>query len=132
MSVSKKVLVLGFVWIMLGCSVYNNEYGFITTSVKLGSKSFNIKAIPPETTKILVSVSGEGLASPIEFELNQSDNRKLIKDVPIGNKNVSAKAFDLQEQILAEGSETVLIKPNQNNVIELVLESKVIKNKVSL
>jgi len=102
---------------------FNGNYGYMTTAVKFPANSFSLKVIPDDTVKISVEVSGVGLEEKINFDLTKENNRKILTEVPVGKKNIEAKAFSVSGVILAQGSSEAEIIANQNTVAEIELKT---------
>lgn len=118
------VLLLGTSWFIIpNCSVFHSGgYGYITTSVRFPQKGYSIKVIPEGTKVVSVEVTGVGLTSSIKFDLTDSEFRRVVKDVPIGQKFVSAVAKNATGKILAAGQNSVEVLANVNNVVEVDLK----------
>jgi len=119
----KTILAFMFGIPLISCSIFgNNNYGFMRASVKFPDRSFNIKVIPDNTSIILVKVAGEGLTEPILFELNRNNTSKLLRNVPEGNKEVNASAFDDNGHVIAKGQNSVNVIAQQLNTVEVELK----------
>lgn len=106
------------------CAFNNINSGSFYMRVKFPeNNAFSIKAIPDNTSSILVRVDGDGIEAkkPITFELTKDDNVKLINLVPVGYKSVNVTAIDSQGVALATGSSTVDVKENTVNKVEVEL-----------
>ncbi|GIW22239.1 MAG: hypothetical protein KatS3mg068_1246 [Candidatus Sericytochromatia bacterium] len=120
--IRKKILALIFGIPLISCSILDNNYGFMRASVKFPERAFNIKVIPDNTSVILVKVVGEGLNEPILFELDRNNTSKLLKNVPEGNKDVNASAFDEEGNVIAKGQNSVNVIAQQLNTVEVELK----------
>lgn len=119
-------------WNISNCAINipdTNHSGYIFTSVKFPNGKFSIKFIPEETKLILVTVSGTGLDAnkPITFDLSKDETTRVIGKVPEGDKLVKVKALDANNELVAEGQNTVNIIANKVNRVEVTL-NKVTKN----
>jgi hypothetical protein len=118
----KKIFILSLLSSIsfLGCSVFNNDYGYINMAVKFPDK-FKVMAIPSNTSVISVEVTGEGLVNPIKFDLSKNSNRKFLEKISIGNKNIIAIAKDDKGVILADGRNSIYVLAGRTNLVEVVL-----------
>lgn len=118
----KKIFILSLLSSIsfIGCSVFNNNYGYMSMSVKFPHK-FNVKAIPENTSLINVEVKGEGLTNSIVFDLTKSNNRKFLEKIAIGNKYINAIAKDDKGIILAKGSNSIYVLAGRTNLVEIIL-----------
>lgn len=110
----------------VGHNFFNS--GTFITSVRFPENSFHTKAIPNNTSSIVVKVEGSGIDfnSPIFFELTRENPRKVLNEVPEGSKKVSAKAYDSQGNFLAAGDNTVTIIAKKLNRVEVELKSQTV------
>ena len=107
------------------CSVFDNtgKYGYIMTSVRFPNGNFTIKQIPTDTNIISVEITGEGLPEPLKFNMTKEESSKIVNNIPIGNKKVTATSLDKDNKILAKGENTVDVKPNTFNMVEITLST---------
>lgn len=124
----KKFFLLTFLLMpsfgLFNCSKsFDGNYGYMTTAVRFPSNSFSLKVIPDDTVKISVEVSGTGLEEKISFELTKENNRKILTEVPVGEKNIEAKAFSATGVIIAQGSSVAEVIANKNTVAEIELKT---------
>lgn len=126
----RKLLLFGFfsliTWNISNCAINipdTSSSGYIFTSVKFPTGKFSIKVIPDETRIILVTVSGTGLDAnkPITFDLSKDETTRVIGKVPEGDKLVRVKALDANNELVAEGQNTVNIIANKVNRVEITL-----------
>lgn len=118
--------------VFFSCAISNNIKP--TSELALGVKfpqKFSIKTIPQETEKISIKISGQDLKDPVERSITRSDAGKVIfKDLPLGEKTVDIKAFDLKDNLLAQGSTSVKIEGGK--VTTAIVELQELLNKLQL
>ncbi len=108
------------------CSLNTFNQGSISVLVKFPENKFSVKAIPQNTSLILIRVTGLGIEEnkPISFELTKEKNSRILSAVPTGNKIVKASALDKNGNILAEGENQISIEGNKLNKLEVELKIK--------
>ena len=87
------------------------------------STPFAIQAIPSQTDSLRITVSGEGLSSPIAQTLTLKKGETTYThqlNLPIGKKEVQVTAYQ-GEQMLAQGNGSIRIIANQSTPLRLVL-----------
>lgn len=108
---------------VFSCTSDSQRYGYLATKVKFPENNkFSVKVIPPDTQIILVQIKGQGLSTPITFELSQELSTRIIDKVPQGQKSIFARAIDINSNVLSSGTTTIDIIPNFLNKAELTLE----------
>lgn len=87
---------------------------------------FHLQAIPAQTTRFQLEVSGSNLPEPIRASLNvdknQSTQTHTLKELPAGPKTVKVQALE-NDKVLAEASQQVEIKAGEVNRVELELKA---------
>ncbi|MFN8578447.1 MAG: hypothetical protein U0354_16580 [Candidatus Sericytochromatia bacterium] len=123
-NILKKSIIISIISMcFFACSYENTKYGYLATKVKFPDNThFSIKFVPEKTQIILVQIKGKGLNTPITFELSRNFTTRIIDTIPVGEKNITAKALDLSSKVLAIGGTTVNIIPNRLNKAELELK----------
>jgi hypothetical protein len=96
---------------LASCQPLSTGAGDLGLRVSFPTAAFQTKVIPTGTTKIEVSVSGEGMASPAHATLTPSAP-SLILRLPVGAKTVSATAFGADGKTLAKGSASATVPLN--------------------
>jgi len=104
------------------------------------SNKFSIKAIPKDTDKLKIKITGEGIleTAPILQEVDKKDALKdengnytsavkIITDIPKGDKTVKVEAVNSNGDVLADAEKTVTIKPQNegNTKLEIELVEKI-------
>lgn len=97
-----------------------SDIGYIVVSAKFPQNGFKIKTIPAKTTKIGLIITGEGVNTPMNFALSPTTSSLTIPAIK-GNKNFSATAFDDSGKVLAFGKNSLYVKPDIYNKVEIDL-----------
>ncbi|MEK7434413.1 MAG: hypothetical protein AABZ74_14880 [Cyanobacteriota bacterium] len=98
------------------------SYGSLLTSVKFPDQKFSLKFIPDNTNSINIKIEGVGINTPIQFNLTRNE-RRVLKDVPTGEKNIKASAVDINGNIVAQGKNNINIIADKINTVEITLEA---------
>lgn len=102
----------------------NSAKGIIKIAVSFPEQSFSVKAMPSDTTKIDISVTGVNMRAPINFSLNkEKTSEKLYTEQ--GNTTIKAIAFDKDGKQLAKGEQSINIKPYISNKVNISLDSNI-------
>lgn len=122
----KNEILVGLISLSLtaiySCSdLHTGNYGYLYTSVLFSQKAFVVKEIPLNTFSIAVEVTGDGLVQPLSFNLTRENPKKLLNNVPTGIKLVKATARDNKGLTLATGENSVSVKANITNTVEVTL-----------
>ena len=134
----KTILKLSLCLLVFGCATPSNQsVGFIKLGVQFPNSGFSIKAIPNETEKIEISISGEGLNEPIKKEFSRSetkakDDKVLLEKIPTGKKTIAIKALSKEGVLLAEASEETEIESGKLKQLTIELKELLKKLKLSL
>lgn len=99
-----------------------------------GASQFAVRAIPDGTTAFKIHISGEGLSSALiqRFEMVPGKVQvHTIANLPPGTKKVLVQAL-LQEQVLAEASQTIEIKTGELKRVEFELAALIQAVKLKL
>jgi len=87
------------------------------------NEKLHINAIPTDTSRIIITIKGEGIINPYIETITRGAEpleRKTIT-LPIGNKTVTARALDSRATVLAEGEGTALVEVNKVKTLEITL-----------
>lgn len=109
----------------------SSDYGFIYTSVKFPSSTFNLKAIPSNTSIIDVEISGKGLSESIKLTLTKENPTIIVPQVPSGTKLIIATARDSSKKELAEGESSINVIAGKTNTVEITLKEVSSKDEAS-
>ncbi|MGQ9539873.1 MAG: hypothetical protein ACUVTY_02115 [Armatimonadota bacterium] len=78
------------------------------------------RVIPPETTKVDVTIVGDGLADPVRDSIPRPEGQNSVTktyQVPVGYKRLTAEAKDVNNRALASGTgETYLQEAQRSSV----------------
>lgn len=110
-------------FVLNNCSDITNTQrntGYITIIAKFSEKQFNIKTIPESTNKIKLILNGNGIRTPMYFDLTK-EKPSIRFESPNGDKIISAIAIDDKNTPLAIGITGLYVKEYQNNRVELNL-----------
>lgn len=122
----KKIFSFITIGLLLSSCEFNDiNAGSFYMSVKFPEKKFSTKAVPEQTSSILVRVDGAGIesAKPITFELTKENNTKMLKMIPTGLKSINVTAINSDSLVLATGSSTVDVKEKIVNRVEIELKA---------
>lgn len=130
MNKIKHLLILMFLlsisFYILGCSgSINQPSGPITPLVTRGSITINIdqgaKYIPDNATKIIITITGQGLDSPIITEIPPNQSTVTINDVPPGNKRITITSVDNNGTVLSSTISDTVVSLTQTSSIDVNL-----------
>lgn len=114
----------------LGCSGnFQTPSGSLRFSVLMPQQegSFGIKAIPPQTARFSLQISGENMSQSRTETLNvdgsASTQTHVVSALPLGEKLVTVTALDAEGKALAEASTRVNITASATARAELDLRS---------
>ncbi len=79
------------------------------------------RVIPPSAVRIDVAVSGEGLRQPRTATIQRPKNSTVIRDLPVGFKDVFGEAKDNQNRTVARGQGTTTINEGQRASVDIVM-----------
>lgn len=122
---SIKFLVSGLLSLGLcGCHIPVDANGRLAVAIRWPQASFSTLAMPQNTSRILLTISGKGLDSPLQKEFSRSGTpeERLTLTLPIGDKQVKVEAQDDKGLLLAEDSDDIEILPGQNSRLEMDLK----------
>lgn len=78
------------------------------------------RVIPPETTKVDVTIVGDGLADPVRDSITRPEGQTSVTktyQVPVGYKRITAQAKDANDRAVASGTgETYLQEAQRSSV----------------
>ncbi len=82
------------------------------------------RLIPPETTSVLVTITGDGLANPVTDSISRPANQNSVSKVyqlPVGFKRITAQAKDASDRTLASGTAQTYLSEGQRADVEIVM-----------
>ncbi|MBF2053217.1 MAG: hypothetical protein IGS03_07090 [Candidatus Sericytochromatia bacterium] len=101
------------------------RFQFAAPAVRSQALDFALQAIPEETERFEIQVTGAGLASPLRAEISLGDSETSVTytldAIPTGPKQVRVRAL-VGSQVLAEASASVLIEGGQTAQAVLELQ----------
>lgn len=77
--------------------------------------------IPPDAVRIDVAVSGEGLRQPVTATIQRPESQTVIRNLPVGFKQVFGEAKNTQGQTVARGSGNTRIDEGQRASVDIVM-----------
>lgn len=126
---------LGFTFLLGACHSPTGSLRFhLSVPQSPGATQFSVRAIPAETTAFEIQISGQGLDAPLvrRFEMGTAETQtQTISQLPTGPKNVKVQAL-MQDQVLAEASQSVEIKVGELNRVDLDLVALIQQVRVKL
>ncbi|MGE3724669.1 MAG: IPT/TIG domain-containing protein [Candidatus Sericytochromatia bacterium] len=99
--------------------------GNLSLQIQWPQSDFKTQVIPVETQTLEFEIQGKGLQGPLRKVLQRRNNVSEISEtvtLPVGEKNVSVKAFDANKKLLALDNQTIEIRAGQRS--RLVMELK--------
>jgi len=83
------------------------------------------RVIPAATTRLVITVTGQGLTRALEGVIdraaNPEQNSFVFTPVPVGTKTVAIKGYDAANKLLAQGSGSTVIENDQTATVEITL-----------
>lgn len=92
--------------------------GELVIAVNWGHSRF----IPPDAVRIDVAVSGEGLRQPVTATIQRPESQTVIRNLPVGFKQVFGEAKDNQGRTVARGRGNTRIDEGQRASVDIVME----------
>lgn len=77
--------------------------------------------IPPDAVRIDVAVSGEGLRQPVTATIQRPESQTVIRNLPVGFKQVFGEAKNSRGQTVARGSGNTRIDEGQRASVDIVM-----------
>jgi len=115
---------------LVGCGGGKANTGSLVKNGAMGSLILTIdwgksRLIPPETVKVDVTISGDGLTNPLRDSISRPQNQTTVTKVytlPVGFKRVTVEAKDSNNRTVASGQGTTVLVENQRADLEIVLQ----------
>ncbi len=82
------------------------------------------RLIPPDTTTVVVTITGDGLANPVVDTITRPANQSSVSKVyelPVGFKRITAEAKDASGRTLASGTGQAHLNEGQRSNVEIVM-----------
>jgi hypothetical protein len=114
-------LIAAALVVLAGCQPLASGVGDLGLRVAFPSPGFQTKVIPVLTTRIEVTVSGEGLLTAARQTLTR-ESPAWKPRLPVGPKTVTAIAIGADGRTLAQGSATASVKESATVQVILTLE----------
>lgn len=73
----------------------------------------NSRIIPEQAERITISITGDGIASPVQHEIPCGQSSVIIENLPSGSKTALIRAVDDSDQILSQSKKAFSIKPGE-------------------
>ncbi|MCS6951016.1 MAG: hypothetical protein NZ520_11205 [bacterium] len=83
----------------------------------------NSRVIPPEAVRIDVSVSGEGLSEPVTASIARPESQTVIRNLPVGAKQVVGEAKDSAGRVVARGTGNTRIEEGARASVRIVMST---------
>jgi len=123
------IVIFCLISIISGCN--NTFYSDVSQTGKIKiavlwsdvNEKFHINAIPKDTSQIVITIKGEGLANPYIETITRGTEpleRKTLT-LPLGSKTVTARALDSRSTVLAQGEGTAIVEVNKVKTLEITL-----------
>ncbi|GIV16090.1 MAG: hypothetical protein KatS3mg022_1525 [Armatimonadota bacterium] len=118
------IIVAGLLAVVTSCGGDNDagitgsrDAGDLVIAVNWGNSRF----IPPDAVRIDVAVSGEGLREPVTATIQRPESQTVIRNLPVGFKQVFGEAKNSQGQTVARGSGNTRIDEGQRASVDIVM-----------
>lgn len=110
-------------WSLSACQPTSGSLQFQVQLPAQSHTAFRLKALPEQTNRLQLEISGQGLSTPYtETFTTQTPGKQITRHLalPAGNKSIRVRAFE-DEKLLAQGQGSVSIQTGKKSQLTLTL-----------